>query len=89
MAMERIDAALQGWPQAPFRTKRETDANSKRMLEGMGNHQRRALLAHTKRLLLDAPASRSCMTPGKPTLQEGKSPPQAEVSPTLATTHAV
>ncbi|MFM8380183.1 MAG: proline dehydrogenase family protein, partial [Planctomycetia bacterium] len=103
MEMERIDAALHGWPQAPFRTKAETDANYKRMLdyalhpehlaavhvgvashnlfdvayglvlaaergagdrvqfemlEGMANHQRRALLGHTNRLLLYAPACR-------------------------------
>ncbi|NBX29281.1 aldehyde dehydrogenase family protein [bacterium] len=103
MEMERIDAALHDWPQAPFRTKSETDANYKRMvgfalepdhlaavhvgvashnlfdvayglvlaadrgagdrvqfemLEGMANHQRRALLGHTKRLLLYAPACR-------------------------------
>ncbi len=103
MEMERIDAALHDWPQAPFRTKKETDANYKRMLdyaldptrldavhvgiashnlfdvayglvlaaergagdrvqfemlEGMANHQRRALLAHTQRLLLYAPACR-------------------------------
>jgi len=103
MEMERIDAALHDWPQAPFRTKLETDANYKRMLayalepehlaavyvgiashnlfdvayglvlaahrgagdrvqfemlEGMANHQRRALLGHTKQLLLYAPACR-------------------------------
>lgn len=103
MEMERIDAALHDWPQAPYRTKLETDGNYKRMLayalqpehrrslrvgiashnlfdvayglvlatdreagdrvqfemlEGMANHQRRALLAHTKRLLLYAPACR-------------------------------
>jgi RHH-type proline utilization regulon transcriptional repressor/proline dehydrogenase/delta 1-pyrroline-5-carboxylate dehydrogenase len=103
MEMERIDAALHDWPQAPFRTKAETDANYKRMLgyalapeqlaavhvgiashnlfdvayglvlaadrgagdrvqfemlEGMANHQRRALLGHTQRLLLYAPACR-------------------------------
>ena len=103
MEMERIDAALHDWPQAPFRTKLETDANYKRMLdyalrpehlaavhvgvashnlfdvayglvlaaerqagdrvqfemlEGMANHQRRAVLAHTERLLLYAPACR-------------------------------
>ena len=103
MEMERIDAAFHGWPQAPFRTKAETDAGYKRMLdyalrpehlaavhvgvashnlfdvayglvlaaereagdrvqfemlEGMANHQRRALLAHTQRLLLYAPACR-------------------------------
>lgn len=103
MEMERIDAALHGWPQAPFHTKAETDANYKRMLdyalapehlaavhvgiashnlfdvayglvlaadrgagdrvqfemlEGMANHQRRALLGHTDRLLLYAPACR-------------------------------
>lgn len=32
MEMERVDAALHGWPQAPFTTKAETDANYKRML---------------------------------------------------------
>jgi len=103
MEMERIDAALHDWPQAPFHRKVETDANYKRMLEwalqpdhlaavqigiashnlfdvayglvlaaergagdrvqfemleGMANHQRRALLGHTKRLLLYAPACR-------------------------------
>ena len=103
MEMERIDAALHDWPQAPFRTKVETDANYKRMLEyalrpehlaavhvgiashnlfdvayglvltrdreaddrvqfemleGMANHQRRALQEHTKRVLLYAPACR-------------------------------
>ncbi len=103
MEMERIDAAVHGWPQAPYQTKLETDANFKRMLdfamqpehleavrigigshnlfdvayglvraaaceagervqfemlEGMANHQRRALLNHTKRLLLYAPACR-------------------------------
>lgn len=103
MEMERVEASLGGWPQAPFRTKRETDANYKRMLrnalqpenlaavrvgvashnlfdlayglvlaaateagdrvqfemlEGMANHQRRALLEQTRRLLLYAPACR-------------------------------
>lgn len=105
MEMERVDAALHDWPQAPFRTKAETDANYKRMvqyalhpehlkgvhvgiashnlfdvayglilakevgatpgpavqfemLEGMANHQRRALLEKTKSLLLYAPACR-------------------------------
>jgi RHH-type proline utilization regulon transcriptional repressor/proline dehydrogenase/delta 1-pyrroline-5-carboxylate dehydrogenase len=32
MEMERVDAALHGWPQAPFQRKRETDANYHRML---------------------------------------------------------
>ncbi len=103
MEMERVDAALHGWPQAPFPTKLETDANFKRMLEyalrpehlaavqvgiashnlfdvayglvlardrglsagvqfemleGMANHQRRALLGQTDRVLLYAPACR-------------------------------
>ena len=103
MEMERVDAALHGWPQAPFRTKAETDANFKRMLheglreeniaavhlglashnlfdvayglvlahergvldrvqfemlEGMANHQRRALTEVTSNLLLYAPATR-------------------------------
>ena len=101
--MERLDASLHGWPAAPFQTKRETDANYKRMLryalepdrvravnvgvashnlfelayglvlsasrgvrefvhfemlEGMANHQRRALFEHTDDLLLYAPACR-------------------------------
>ena len=33
LAMERIDAAAHGWPQAPYPTKAEVDANYKRMLE--------------------------------------------------------
>lgn len=32
LAMERVDASLHGWPQAPYETKAETDANFKRML---------------------------------------------------------
>ena len=32
MEMERVEASMRGWPQAPFKTKRETDANYKRML---------------------------------------------------------
>lgn len=33
LAMERIEAAVHGWPQAPYPTKIEVDANYKRMLE--------------------------------------------------------
>ena len=33
LAMERIEAAVHGWPQAPYETKVEVDANYKRMLE--------------------------------------------------------
>jgi RHH-type proline utilization regulon transcriptional repressor/proline dehydrogenase/delta 1-pyrroline-5-carboxylate dehydrogenase len=101
MEAERVDAALHDWPQVPFKTKIETDANYKRMLhqgiaaldsirlgvashnlfdvayglvlarranagdriqfemlEGMANHQRRALLEQTRNLLLYAPACR-------------------------------
>jgi len=103
MEMERVEASVRDWPQAPYRTKRETDANYKRMLreamqpenlaavrigvashnlfdlayglvlaahanagdrvqfemlEGMANHQRRALLEQTRNLLLYAPACR-------------------------------
>jgi RHH-type proline utilization regulon transcriptional repressor/proline dehydrogenase/delta 1-pyrroline-5-carboxylate dehydrogenase len=32
MEMERVEASQRGWPTAPFQTKRETDANYKRML---------------------------------------------------------
>ena len=33
LAMERVDAALHGWEQAPFDTKTETDANYKRCVD--------------------------------------------------------
>lgn len=33
LAMERVEASLSGWRQAPYRTKAEVDANFKRMLE--------------------------------------------------------
>jgi len=103
MEMERVEASQRGWPQAPYRTKQETDANFKRMLlesvkpenlaavrvgvashnlfdlafavvlavennaldkiqfemlEGMANHQRRALFELTQNLLLYSPACR-------------------------------
>jgi RHH-type proline utilization regulon transcriptional repressor/proline dehydrogenase/delta 1-pyrroline-5-carboxylate dehydrogenase len=103
MEMERVEASLRGWPQAPYKSKQETDANFKRMvgfgmqpehasavhlgiashnlfdvcyalllgcqrgvlgsvqfemLEGMANHQRRALLELCHSLLLYAPACR-------------------------------
>ena len=101
MEMERVEASLHGWPQAPFQQKVDTDANYKRMvqyaldpdnrvavrpgiashnlfdisyalvlacenealsdlqfemLEGMANHQRRALHELVRSLLLYAPA---------------------------------
>ena len=100
MEMERHEASLKGWPQAPFESKLDTDANYKRMLhtgfepenlaaarlgiashnlfdvayalvhtqerqamrrvqfemlEGMANHQRRALFEEVSNLLLYAP----------------------------------
>ncbi len=33
LAMEQVDAELAGWPQAPFSTKADVDANYKRMLD--------------------------------------------------------
>ncbi len=101
MEMERVEASLRGWPQAPYKVKIDTDANYKRMviyglrsenisavrlgiashnlfevafslllatknaalehvqfemLEGMANHQRRALRELVENLLLYAPA---------------------------------
>ncbi|MCA9191772.1 MAG: proline dehydrogenase family protein [Planctomycetales bacterium] len=101
MEMERVEASLRGWPQAPYQHKIDTDANYKRMLsfglqpehahaahlgiashnlfelafgiilaskqqvldlvqfemlEGMANHQRRALHELVDNLLLYAPA---------------------------------
>ncbi len=103
MEAERVEASLHGWPQAPYKTKLETDANYIRMLnegmrpenlaavrlgiashnlftlsyglvlatkagaldqvqfemlEGMANHQRRALFELTGNMLLYAPACR-------------------------------
>ena len=103
MEMERFEASLYSWPQAPYREKIETDANYRRMvqrgmqpenakavrlgvashnlfelayglvmalrnevvpyvqfemLEGMANHQRRALFEVFESLLLYAPACR-------------------------------
>ncbi len=100
MEMERVQASIQDWPQAPYRDKASTDANFKRMvhegmraenlaavrlgvashnlfelayaivlaaengaldkiqlemLEGMANHQRRALFEMTRNMLLYAP----------------------------------
>src|SRR6266511_5177695 len=104
LAMERIEAAVHGWPQAPYTTKAEVDANFKRMveygcrleharavhlgiathnlfdvahglllredegvepwvelemLEGMANHQARAVQARAGGLLLYAPVVRA------------------------------
>jgi RHH-type proline utilization regulon transcriptional repressor/proline dehydrogenase/delta 1-pyrroline-5-carboxylate dehydrogenase len=101
MEMERAEASMRGWPQAPYRNKWETDANYKlmlhelmqpenlaamdvgvashnvfdlayglvlahdrgaldrvqfEMLEGMANHQRRALFELSRNVLLYAPA---------------------------------
>ncbi|HEY2083240.1 MAG TPA: proline dehydrogenase family protein [Verrucomicrobiae bacterium] len=101
MESERAESSVRGWPQAPYKTKLETDANYKRMvhellkpenlaamnvgvashnlfdlayglvlacernaldrvqfemLEGMANHQRRALFEMSRNLLLYAPA---------------------------------
>ena len=103
LEMERVEASLHGWPQAPYKNKAEVDANYKRMvqeamrpenlaavrvgvashnlfdvayalvlaadagatdevqfemLEGMANHQRRALVEMTSNLLLYAPAAK-------------------------------
>ncbi len=103
LEMERVEASLMNWPQAPYKSKLETDANFKRMLlegfkpenlravrlgiashnlfevafalvqalennalhlvqfemlEGMANHQRRALFEICQSLLLYAPACR-------------------------------
>ena len=101
MESERAESSVRGWPQSPYKTKLETDANYKRMvhellklenlaamnvgiashnlfdiayalvltnerkaldrvqfemLEGMANHQRRALFEMSRNLLLYAPA---------------------------------
>ncbi len=101
LEMERVEAGIAGWPQAPYPSKIDTDANYKRMLleamanthavrlgvashnlfevayalvlatergvldhlqfemlEGMANHQRRALCELASNVLLYAPATR-------------------------------
>jgi RHH-type proline utilization regulon transcriptional repressor/proline dehydrogenase/delta 1-pyrroline-5-carboxylate dehydrogenase len=103
LEMERVEASLRGWPQAPFLVKEDTDTNFHRMmqygmqpehlavvrlgiashnlfalayalvlaarddtfdriqlemLEGMANHQRRAVFELSRNLLLYAPACR-------------------------------
>ncbi len=45
LAMERIEAAAHGWPQAPYETKAEVDANYKRMVE-YGCRPRHAAAVH-------------------------------------------
>src|SRR5438128_3641198 len=45
LAMERIEAAVHGWPQAPYTAKAEVDANFKRMVE-YGCHPERAQAVH-------------------------------------------
>ncbi|MEM9562430.1 MAG: bifunctional proline dehydrogenase/L-glutamate gamma-semialdehyde dehydrogenase [Actinomycetota bacterium] len=40
LAMERVDAAIHGWEQAPYRTKAETDANYKRCLDWLLHPER-------------------------------------------------
>ncbi|TWT78145.1 Bifunctional protein PutA [Posidoniimonas polymericola] len=45
MEMERVEASVRGWPQAPYKHKLETDANYKRMLhEGLSAENRGAVL---------------------------------------------
>ena len=45
LAMERIEGAAHGWPQAPYETKAEVDANYKRMVE-FGCQPRHAEAVH-------------------------------------------
>ena len=42
LAMERVEAAVRGWPQAPYATKAETDANYKRCLDWVLTPERTA-----------------------------------------------
>ena len=42
LAMERMEAAMRGWPQAPYTTKAETDANYKRCLDWVLTAERTA-----------------------------------------------
>ncbi len=40
LAMEQFEASLRGWPQAPYKTKAEVDANYKRMVSYGSTHDR-------------------------------------------------
>ena len=42
LAMERVEAAMRGWPQVPYETKAETDANYKRCLDWVLTPERTA-----------------------------------------------
>ncbi len=42
LAMERVEAAMRGWPQAPYATKAETDANYKRCFDWILTRERTA-----------------------------------------------
>ena len=42
LAMERVESAMHGWPQAPYRTKAETDANYKGCLDWVLTPERTA-----------------------------------------------
>ena len=42
LAMERVEAAMHGWPQAPYGTKADTDANYKRCLDWVLTPERTA-----------------------------------------------
>ena len=42
LAMERVEAAMRGWPQAPYGSKAETDANYKRCLDWVLTPERTA-----------------------------------------------
>jgi len=46
LAMEKVDAELNGWPAAPYATKEETDANFKRMLHEACRPENAAAVRH-------------------------------------------
>jgi RHH-type proline utilization regulon transcriptional repressor/proline dehydrogenase/delta 1-pyrroline-5-carboxylate dehydrogenase len=47
LAMERVEAELRGWPQAPYETKAEVDANAKRLLDlALDSHLRVGVGSH-------------------------------------------
>jgi len=53
MEMERVEASLRGWPQAPFQRKVETDAHFKRMLQEAVHHLDAVRLAVASHNLFD------------------------------------
>jgi RHH-type proline utilization regulon transcriptional repressor/proline dehydrogenase/delta 1-pyrroline-5-carboxylate dehydrogenase len=91
LAMERVEAELRGWPQAPYGTKEEVDANYKRLLDialapENAGALRVGVASHNLFDLGWALALRELVGPGRLELEmlEGMANPQARAVARLA-----